>query len=199
MSAVVAVASEILPLVLTLLGCVVHLVCVILLRSIRSVLRLTNLNAASAVAAPPCAEENEMKYKTFDDSRKIKGQPFTPYRDAYVLNTATNELDKLPVPKNVQEYVQSFVECALERAFERFLPRVERDDDSVIADYTQRVEDLAALGEAMDIAEDYRERFNLPDSMSIADIYSRVDKEAHKLKERLSELGKKKEVEKDET
>lgn len=137
-----------------------------------------------------------MKYRTFE-TREKKSQEFTPYRDDYLLNSSTNELEKLPIPKNVQEKIDSYVECALERALERFLPSNVTDVDDV-ADYTQKVEDLSILGEAMEVAEGYRDELGLPDNYSIAQIYEAVDARAKELKGKLSEIGKKKEDKKDE-
>lgn len=126
----------------------------------------------------------KLKYKTVNSSRKKYTQTFTPEVEQYVLNPANNELEVLPVKKNIDDYIQSHIETCLERALERFLPKVQ-DDDNVVADYTSRVDDLASLGEAMEIAEGYREQFGLSDKASIADIYAAVDKSAKDLKAKL--------------
>lgn len=130
-------------------------------------------------------EVYDMKYKTVDSERKKYNQSFTPEVKDYLLNSVTNELEELPKKKNVDDYIQSHIESCLERALERFLPKVKYEDD-LIADYTERCDDLASLGEAIEMAEYYREKFGLSDSASIADIYSAVDNSAKVLKTKLS-------------
>lgn len=130
-------------------------------------------------------EVSELKYKTIDSDRKGYVQSFTPEVKDYILNPASGELEELPKPKNIDDYIQSHIETCLERCLERFLPKNVTEDD-LTADYTDRVDDLASLGEAIEIAEGYREQFGLPDSASIADIYAAVDKSAKELKSKLS-------------
>lgn len=127
--------------------------------------------------------EMKKKYKTVD-TVKAKEQSFSEEIKDYILDPATNELEEKPIPKNIQDYIQSFIECALERALQRFLPENVIEDNS-ISDYTQKVDDLSSIGEAMEIAENYRERYNLPDNYSLSDIYSFVDKQAKDIKEKL--------------
>lgn len=130
-------------------------------------------------------EVYDLKYKTVNSERKKYNQSFTPEVKDYILNPASNELEELPKKKNVDDYIQSHIESCLERALERFLPKVNEEDD-LTADYTERCDDLASLGEAIEMAESYREQFGLPDSASIADIYAAVDKSAKELKSKLS-------------
>lgn len=139
-------------------------------------------------------EVEELK-KTVE-SRAYK-QSFTPEVKDYILNPATNELEEKPIPKNVQDFINSHIESCLERVLERFLPPVVQDDN-VIADYTQRVDDLASIGEAMEIAEEYREKFALPDDYTISQIYDFIGKSADKLKVKLSEANRPKQEPKQE-
>lgn len=122
--------------------------------------------------------------KTVDSSSY--SQSFTSEEKDYILNPVTNELEEKPIPKNVQDYINSYIDSCLERAIERFLPNNVQDSD-VEADYTERVGDLAALGDAMDLAEEYREKFGLPDNYSMAQIYEAVGKSAEALKVKLGE------------
>lgn len=127
--------------------------------------------------------EMKKKYKTVD-TVKAKEQSFSEEVKDYILDPVTNELEEKPIPKNVQDYIQSFIECALERALQRFLPENVIEDNSV-SDYTQKVDDLSSIGAAMEIAEDYRDKYNLPDNYSISDIYAFVDKQAKDIKDKL--------------
>lgn len=141
-------------------------------------------------------EDNQLKkHRTFNSSTSGFKQSFTPEVDDYILDPVTNELEKKPIPKNVQAYIDSYLECALDRTLERFLPKVVEEKNDTYADYTNRCDDLAALGEAMELAEKYRDQFRLPDNATMATIFATVDKSAKELKEKLIAS---KEVKKDE-
>lgn len=127
---------------------------------------------------------------------KKYSQEFTPEVKDYILNPASNELEELPLPKNVQAKIDGYIETSLERALNKFLPKDVKEDD-LIADYTQRVDDLGSLGEAMELAEEYREQFHLPDNATMAEIFACVDKSAKELKNKLCTFESK-EVEKNE-
>lgn len=126
-----------------------------------------------------------MKYKTSESKRDKYSQSFTPYVDDYMYNPVTGDIEKLPTQKNVDDYIQSHIETCLERALEKFLPKQVQEDDSV-ADYTQSVEDLATMGDAIELAEYYRDLMGLPDNYSIGQIYGEVDKRSKLLKEKLN-------------
>lgn len=117
---------------------------------------------------------------------KNYSQTFSDKIPQYILNPATNELERLEVDKNIQKYIDSYIDCALASLQEKFMPTNVAVDDNNYVDYTQRVDDLGSLGEAMEIAENYREKFNLPDNYTIAQIYDFVDNQAKVIKSRLS-------------
>ncbi|QXN75022.1 hypothetical protein [Microvirus mar7] len=161
-----------------------------------------SVDAVSTVFAALTTTEKElaMKYKTLQDNEKTReaaAQTFSPYRDKFILNPDNNELEKLPTPENLQEIIDSYLECALERALEKFLPKNVVESEEVADDYTAHVADLASFADAMDVAEEYRERLGLPDSYSMAQIYEAVDKEAKQLKLKLDSLTQKKKVQED--
>ncbi len=143
----------------------------------------TRKNVSSAVK--DFKEVEELKYRTVNKYKSADTvQEFTPYVKDYVLNSQTNVLQELPVPKNVQDYIQSFVDCALERFKDKYLPQNVQESD-LVADYASSVSDLSSLADAMETAEYYREKFSLPDNYSMADIYQFVDKQANSLKAKL--------------
>lgn len=140
----------------------------------------------------------DLKYRTVD-TRINEKQSFSDFIKDYILNTATNELEELPIPKNVQDKIQSFIGTSLEFALEKFLPKVKNYDEycndlcsvptEVIADvYQSRVEDMASIAESMELAEKYRQDFGLPDTATYADIYAAIDKKARELKESLNKV-----------
>lgn len=138
-----------------------------------------------------------MKHQTVEKRKRVS-QEFSEYAKDYVLNPATNQLEELETLKNIQAKIDSYVDCALERALEKFLPKIVEESDDVVDSYSDSVQDLASLGEAMETAEYYRTALNLPDSYGMAQIYEAVDKHAQLLKQKLSESQKKKEDKKDD-
>lgn len=141
-------------------------------------------------------EVSNLKYKTATSARKDSAQhsqTFSEYVKDYVLNPGTNELEELEVPKNIQAKIDSYVNTALESALERFMPKVVGDDNTSI-DYTAAAEDLAVVGDAMDRAEEYREKFNLPDTMTYKEIYDFIGTQAADLKKKLGEMNNRKEL-----
>lgn len=143
--------------------------------------------------------KGENMYKTYDSARNSKiAQTFSETIDDYVLNPETDRLEKLEIPINIQEKIQSYAEFALDRALDRFLPTEDHTADDVVESYQQHQMDLSVLGEAMDLAESYREEFSLPDNYSIAQIYAEVEKKATDLRKEIGAvrefLQKRKEV-----
>lgn len=130
-------------------------------------------------------------------------QTFTPYEKEYVLNPEDNNLEELKGPgKNVQAQIDSYLECALDRILARFEESAalykKSVADDLVNDYTVAKDDLMSLAEGMDVAEEYREKYHLPDTYSMADIYGYVDKLAAGMKEKLENLGKKEDKKEDE-
>ena len=139
-------------------------------------------------------EVNELKFKTIDTVEPVS-QSFTETKPAYVLNSSTNELERLAVDENVQVKIQSFLETAIERALERFLPNDVVEVDDIAERYNQSQLDLSELGKAYDMAESYREKFGLSDDCSVDDIFAKLSAYSEDLKTR---IAKSKEVKSDE-
>lgn len=127
------------------------------------------------------------------DTRVRPSQSFSEEVTDYVLNENTNELVVSPLPKNVQDYIDSHIDTALERALERFMEPKNVLEEDVVNDFTSSVNDLTYLAEAMEKAEYYREKLGLPDSYSVGQIYSAVDKHAQDLKIKIKEVQNDKE------
>ena len=130
-----------------------------------------------------------------DLKRPVHSQSFTEERDDYVLNTVTNMLEKSPVPVNVQKQIQSYIGTCLENVLNALLhPEEFEDGDNVtlqdsVASRNDMLEDLSYAGEMFDIAEEYRERFNLSPDMSVQDIFKYVQTQADEMGERLKNQG----------
>lgn len=136
--------------------------------------------------------EDMIKYRTAEQAQEENrvGQKFSNTVTDYILDPATNELEVSPVPKDVQAQIESYKDVALDRTLERFLPDQVVDDNDHIADYTQKVQDLAVIADAMDLAEEYRERYNLDPNMSVSDIYKFVNQKSYELKKTLLNQNK---------
>ena len=126
-------------------------------------------------------------YQTFFN-RVSPSQSFSETVPDYRLNPDTNELEELPLPRNIQAKIDSYVESALDRALKRFQPEVSATVDDVAEQLDNSTLDLSSMAEAMEIAEQYREQLNLPDNYSMSDIYGAVDKYSSELKNKLSSL-----------
>lgn len=161
--------EEWLPYIFAILSCVLTFVRT---GSIKKMLNKDNI------------EMNKIKYNTISTVKSVP-QSFTEYVDNYILNPETNVLEKLDTPINVQDKINSFIDSCFQRSLERFMPQNVVEED-VVSDYTQRTQDLAGLAEAMEIAEDYRDKYHLPDTYSMSDIYSFVNKQASELKAKLN-------------
>lgn len=130
-------------------------------------------------------EVSEMKYKfrTQQTVEPTEGQTFPETKPVYRLNKATGELEKTDEVVDLQEVINSCVDTALDRALDRLLPKVQEAEDIVELD-TMR-EDLDFAMQACDLAEEYREKYNLPESYSVNEIYAHVAKEAEILKAKI--------------
>ena len=130
-----------------------------------------------------------MKFKTANDTREPVTQQFSETIPDYTLNTRTNELERLPVDKDIQAYIDSYIDCALDKILERFLP-ITPPTDAQFIELEQMQTDLAQAGELFDLAEEYRDKFNLDDSLSVSQIFEYVQQESDKLAKDLDERVK---------
>lgn len=130
-------------------------------------------------------EVSEMKYKfrTEQTVEPSKGQEFPETKPVYRLNKATGELEQTDEVVNLQEIINSCIDTALDRALDRLMPKVQVAED--IAELDTMREDLDFAMQACDLAEDYREKYNLPASYSVNEIYNHVAKEAEILKAKI--------------
>lgn len=138
-------------------------------------------------------EVNDLvKPMSLEQAQKSKPAPtkFSEYKDEYILNPSTNELEKLPTKVNIQQKIESYLDCALERALERLMPNVVGESEEVGENYQNSLQDLASLGEAMEVAEEWRDKLGLPDTFSMAQIYEAVDKQSKSLKAKLDSFNK---------
>ena len=111
-----------------------------------------------------------------------------------------------PVKRDLFEEIQSNKDCALDIILDKFggYPPVQDGrvpvQGIVDLDECERGNDLLKMASLIDTAEMYREKYNLPMSMSVSEIYDAIDNLAVEMKEfydnSLTENVKEKSVEK---
>lgn len=94
-----------------------------------------------------------------------------------------------PVKRDLFEEIQSNKDCALDAILDKFggYPPVQDGkvpiQGVVDLDETERGNDLLKMASLIDTAEMYREKYNLPLSMSVSEIYDAIEKTAVEVKE----------------
>lgn len=111
-------------------------------------------------------------YRENSVTREADGQKFSPLVPKYELNERTNELEETD-PLDIDALVQSSKETSLDRTLARLMP--DEEGDKVVADLTDTRDDLDFLADAMDVAEEWRDRLNLAPDVSINDVFKAMD------------------------
>lgn len=94
-----------------------------------------------------------------------------------------------PVKRDLFEEIQSNKDCALDVILDKFggYPPVQDGkvpiNGIVDLDDTERGNDLLKMASLIDTAEMYREKYNLPLSMSVSEIYAAIQETAAEVKE----------------
>lgn len=98
-----------------------------------------------------------------------------------------------PVKRDLFEEIQSNKECALDIILDKFggYPPVQDGKIPIegIVDLDERGNDLLKMASLIDTAEMYREKYNLPLSMSVSDIYKAIEKSAEEVKDFVDKLS----------
>lgn len=111
-----------------------------------------------------------------DDDMSVS-QVFDEYADDYKYVEATGEIVKSPERVNIQAKIDSYRSTALDVLLNKYLGNddsVSGDPGYVDHDYGRLYNDLADLGQCIEIANDYRDRYGLDDGMSVVDVYKFV-------------------------
>ena len=124
-----------------------------------------------------------------ESSENLAGQSFQEEKPTYRLNKASGELEK-DGTINVQELINSAVSVALERMLDKFLPQSGEIDEKTV-ELNSMNDDLDYLVEAFNKAEDYREKFNLSENLSIQDIYHVVSNKSNELAKEINDFAEK--------
>ncbi|UPW40811.1 hypothetical protein [Sigmofec virus UA08Rod_6727] len=121
-------------------------------------------------------EDISMKYRTsnYTDGKNYKPvtQSFSPLVPQYRFNEQSGELEQLPDMLDVQKLIDSHLETSLSAMFDKFMPKPNVDNDSLYIDELH--DELDELGEFMSQADDFREKYGLPDDATPDKIYAHV-------------------------
>lgn len=107
------------------------------------------------------------------------------FKRVYRLNKTTNELELTDELVDVQELANSCRDYCLSAVLERFLPGTE-DNSAEIAMITLE-DDLDVMSSAVNLANEYKEKYNLDPSFSVSQVFAEVNKRALKFKSDLQE------------
>lgn len=124
-----------------------------------------------------------LKYLNEHSSKMLEkqsGQTFDNIVPVYRLNKVTGELVKTDEVIDIDQVVQSCKDQTLDYILDKYLPEQLNNipiSEQVISSLDDDLDTLRDLG---NIADEYRERFHLSDSMSISDIYNYVNNERKK-------------------
>lgn len=107
----------------------------------------------------------------------------------YEWDAVRDCLVEISVKRDLFEEIQSNKDCALDIILDKFggYPPIHDGkvpiEGIVDLDETERGNDLLKMASLIDTAEMYREKYNLPLSMSVSDIYAAIEKTAAEVKE----------------
>lgn len=116
--------------------------------------------------------------KKFDKS--VHRQKFSKYSPEYVYNEDTEELKATGGKIDDQAVIDSYLDTCFEKVLEKFLPelieKAQPDTDGVYGDSTQIKQDLADFASMLEVAEEYREKYNLSADLDAIQVFNAVQK-----------------------
>lgn len=129
-----------------------------------------------------------IKYRlpSYKEDTPAKGQKFSNLKPVYRLNKVTNELEETDEYIDVTELANSCKDIALQTVLDRFLPT--DGSEELTANYNQTLDALDQMREIANLAEDYKEKLNLDSSLSIQDVFAKVQEHSNSLKQRIDTI-----------
>lgn len=116
--------------------------------------------------------------KHFDKS--VQRQKFSKYSPEYVYNEDTEELKATGGKIDNQAIIDSYLDTCFEKVLEKFLPELidksNPDIDGVYGDSTQIKQDLADFASMLEVAEEYRDKYNLSPDLDAIQVFNAVQK-----------------------
>lgn len=130
-----------------------------------------------------------MKYLNETKDTSTFNQTFSEFIDNYQLLVREDKLYKSDTPINRQKLIESSRETALSNALDKFLPKQVTEDNETVLEYHNQQTDLDILMEAENVANDYKVKYGLPDSMSTSQVYDFINRQSILLKEQLDKIA----------
>uniref|UniRef100_A0AAU8AUE6 Uncharacterized protein n=1 Tax=Dulem virus 83 TaxID=3145794 RepID=A0AAU8AUE6_9VIRU len=124
---------------------------------------------------------NEVKYRLPDyrEREPAEAQSFDTMKPVYRLNKQTNELELTDEVIDMQELLNSAKDYCLSACLERFLPT--QTVDETVAQRNAYYDDLDIMTQYYDIADEYREKLGLDDTISAEKVYEAMVNKASEL------------------
>lgn len=149
---------------------------------------LITRNSKIAKKVEEVISEFMSKYRTSDyldgtqDLKKVtKGHTLV---NQYRYNEQTKEIEPTGEVIDLTEQIQSAYTTSIDMALERMLPSIEMDNSTVaLHKLRSKQAELDELTQLINVAEDYRVKYNLSSDLSIQDIYKFVESESQKMKQ----------------
>lgn len=117
------------------------------------------------------------------------GTVFSNLIPQYRLNKATGMLEECD-PIDITKLVNSSRNVELKTLLAKLEQGNAELTQSVKSQYEDYSDDLDELANALDVAEEYREKFGLDENVSVSDIFAKIEQERDKLKTTLDTLSK---------
>ena len=121
--------------------------------------------------------------KVTDYKKDFEGTRFVKQ---YRLNKSTGELEEVEQPLDVQALVDSCKDYCLQACLERFMPSA--DSSELEEEYSRSLDDRDLMRQAVDLANEYSEKFDLSPDLSVAQIFAEVQKRSDSLKSSLDKV-----------
>ncbi|UPW41912.1 hypothetical protein [Dipodfec virus RodF1_74] len=178
--------EQIINLAVAALGVILHIVSAILCtKGIHVLCKHDETNNLKEV------EKSTMKTRMPDyrenltsEKKAAEGQTFTRYVKQYRLNKVTDELEEIE-PLDIVQLIQSSLDTCLSASLSRLMPEQPEDSAVVMLDTVR--DDLDDLAQSLDIAEEWREKLNLGDDLSVSDVFAKMQEYSETLNKTIKE------------
>lgn len=129
-----------------------------------------------------------MKYRTESNysTQENAGQEFSQFKHVYRLNKSTNELEMTDEVIDVQEIANSCRDVCMQAILERFFPEEETTQSQTEQAVDFMLDDLDQMRETVNLANLYKEKFNLDPKLSVSQVFDAVKEKADLLKAKLN-------------
>lgn len=145
-----------------------------------------NLEVSNMKQRTPNYRENLTVEQKF-----AEGQTFSPLVKQFKLDKRSGELVELE-PLDIQKLIDSSLDTALDRVLKRLMP--DEQPQPTFADMTALSDDLDFMSEALDTAEEWREKLGLSDEISVGDVFQKMSEYEKQLAQQLNQINNQSEV-----